>query len=240
MIESLFTSESSVNTQRVLTYVKNERMGGYVPKYELVKTPKQNTSEISSENLLAGAQGHDTLSYQHAKNTEQEDQFGFADLIDMVNPLHHVPVVGHVYRELTGDEIKPISKIMGGAAFSGPLGVATALIDTIIIEETGQDMASNAVSMAFNGNTPTFKTQLAENTLPETTPEIAIENALETANDYEMTSALLAYSDLSTKSDKLLKYEAAKRVEDVMTAPSQTREPITQVSFSDKGGLYAL
>jgi len=235
MIESLFTSQSSDNTQRVLTYVKNERMGGYVPKYEYIAKPEPKAQDM--ENSLAGALGEDTLSYQSSQqSSSEEEQFGFADLVDMVNPLHHVPVVGHVYRELTGDEIKPISKIVGGAAFSGPLGVATALIDTVIIEETGQDMANNAIGMAFGSEDQAFETQLAQNDIPET----AIENAFETADDYEMTAALLAYSDLGTKSDEMLKYDAAKHVETVMNESPAPREDITKVSFSDIGGLYTL
>ena len=209
-----------------------ESMGGYVPKYEIVKTPVAEL-EQNMENSLAGALGEDTLSYQpNPSHTSKEEQFGFADLIDMVNPLHHVPVVGHVYRELTGDEIKPISRIMGGAAFSGPLGVATALIDTVITEETGKNMAENAIGFAFNQEE---HIQIAE----AKTPETAIENAINQVNDYEMTTALLTYSNLGKQNDKILKYEAYKRVEETMTKPIE-REPITQVSFSQKGGLYAL
>ena len=234
MIESLFTSQTSTDTQRVLTYVKNERMGGYVPKYEYIKATPKSTNEIDSENLLAGAQGQDTLSFQSTSISEEpEDQFGFADLVDMVNPLHHVPVVGHVYRELTGDEIKPISRIMGGAAFSGPLGVATALIDTVITEETGRTMTENAIGFAFNQEEEHI--QIAE----AKTPETAIENAINQVNDYEMATTLLTYSDLGKQDDKILKYEAYKRAEETMAQPLE-REPITQVSFSQKGGLYAL
>ena len=238
MIESLFTSQSSITgeTKRVLTYVKNERMGGYVPKYEIIKNTQSNVSQ-NIEDSLAGAQGLDTLAYQNTnKALSDDEQFGFADLIDMVNPLHHIPVVGHVYRELTGDEIKPISKIMGGAAFSGPLGVTTALIDTVIEEETGKSMTANAFDMAFSSdanNSPPNHKKIQK-------PEQAIENAISIANDYEMTAALLAYSDLGNKSDEILKYEATKRVEDIMEKAPAPREPITRVSFSEKGGLYAL
>ena len=49
---------------------------------------------------------------------------GFADLLDMVNPLQHIPVIGSIYRQISGDEIRPIIKIAGGALFGGPLGAA--------------------------------------------------------------------------------------------------------------------
>ena len=42
------------------------------------------------------------------------DGFTFLDFIDMINPLQHIPLVGSAYRELTGDEIDPASRVIGG------------------------------------------------------------------------------------------------------------------------------
>lgn len=71
---------------------------------------------------------------------QKTDEFGFLDLLDMVNPLQHLPVVNVVYRAITGDEIKPISQIIGGAVFGGPAGVAGGLVNAVIREETGRDI----------------------------------------------------------------------------------------------------
>ncbi len=60
------------------------------------------------------------------------DGFTFRDLIDLVNPLHHIPVVGQVYRRLTGDVIDPAMRIAGGALFGGPLGAAFAAAGTVL------------------------------------------------------------------------------------------------------------
>lgn len=226
-------NQSSAQTQRVLTYVKNERMGGFVPKYETVKTSDINIAQ-NIEDSLTGSQGLDTLAYQPDQQTVQgDDSFGFADLIDMVNPLHHIPVVGHVYREITGDEIKPISKIVGAAAFGGPLGVATALADTVITHETGKDMAGNAFDIAF-GNRDGSEPKDALND-----PENAIQTALNTANDPDMASTLLAFSDLGAQNETTLKFQAYKNVENNIHT-IEPRESITKVSFSPKGGLYSL
>ena len=199
-------NQNAAQTQRVLTYVKNERMGGYVPKYETVKAADINVAQNIEDSLsgsLNGSQGLDTLSYQSERHIiESSKQFGFADLVDMVNPLHHVPVVGHVYREVTGDEIKPISKMIGAAAFGGPLGVATALADTVVEHETGKDIAGNAFDIAFG-----------ETDNETSTPEAAIENAINKANEPDI-AALLAFSDLGAKDEASLKFAAYKRVED--------------------------
>lgn len=47
----------------------------------------------------------------------------FGDLLDLVNPLQHIPGVGHVYRALTGDTIKPAVRVAGSMLFGGPVGM---------------------------------------------------------------------------------------------------------------------
>ena len=162
-------------TQRVLTMVKNERMGGYVPKWETVLAEVENTAtepanakDAIEQRLSDAAQSFDgpgdraaqaapPSPYAHGysahasgvteSSAPKHEPFGFGDLIDMVNPLHHIPVVGSVYRELTGDEIRPIGNIIGGAAFGGPMGLATGLINAVVEGETGKQVEEHA--MAF-------------------------------------------------------------------------------------------
>lgn len=54
------------------------------------------------------------------------DGLSFSDLIDLVNPLQHIPVVGNLYRKLTQDTIDPAVRVAGGALFGGPLGALFA------------------------------------------------------------------------------------------------------------------
>ena len=61
-----------------------------------------------------------------------DDGMSFKDVLDLVNPLHHIPVVGHVYRELTGDEIAPAVQVAGGALFGGPLGAALSVAGLVV------------------------------------------------------------------------------------------------------------
>lgn len=50
----------------------------------------------------------------------------FAEMIDVANPLQHVPLVGDVYREMTGDKISDGARLGGhvaiGAIAGGPVG----------------------------------------------------------------------------------------------------------------------
>lgn len=59
-----------------------------------------------------------------------DDGLTFADVIDIVNPLQHIPIVSTFYRKLTGDKIDPAMRIAGGALFGGPLG---ALASTMVV-----------------------------------------------------------------------------------------------------------
>ena len=56
----------------------------------------------------------------------------FGDLIDTFNPLHHVPILGSVYRKISGDVIGPVARLAGGALFGGPVGAALAVITTAV------------------------------------------------------------------------------------------------------------
>lgn len=54
-------------------------------------------------------------------------KLGFGDLLDIINPLHHIPLVGTIYRSISGDAINPVMKIAGGALFGGPIGAAMSI-----------------------------------------------------------------------------------------------------------------
>lgn len=77
---------------------------------------------------------------------------GFADLVDIINPLQHIPVVGHVYRRMTGDEISPPAQFIGSALYGGPLGAVAALTDIAVREQTGK--GSIDTMMGFLGRGP--------------------------------------------------------------------------------------
>lgn len=121
---------------------QNARTAGFMPAW--VETgaalPEQNVQKLPDQ----------TLTYKPAlAQTQGQESFGFSDLLDMVNPLQHLPVVGYVYREFTGDTIRPIGQIIGGALFGGPLGAAGGVVSAIIQEETGKEGVDSAFASMF-------------------------------------------------------------------------------------------
>lgn len=87
--------------------------------------------------------------------TENNDEYTFDDVIDIINPLQHLPVIGTLYRKFTGDTIKGMSTILGGALFGGPIGAVASTANVVVKDRTGKDIAENAMSIAgFTSNMP--------------------------------------------------------------------------------------
>lgn len=78
--------------------------------------------------------------------------FSFLDLLDVINPLQHIPIIGTIYRALTGDEIKPAARIIGDTAFGGAVGAAIALADTALEASTGKDAGQHVVALFDSGS----------------------------------------------------------------------------------------
>lgn len=55
-----------------------------------------------------------------------DDGLQFRDLLDLVNPLQHIPLLGNLYRRMTGDVLDPAIRVAGGALFGGPIGAGLA------------------------------------------------------------------------------------------------------------------
>ncbi len=92
-------------------------------------------------------------------------EFDFGDILDVVNPLQHIPVVSSIYRELSGDEIGPAPRILGGALFGGIVGVVASLVNVIVEDGTGKDLGEHAIAMVFGDDeapAPADQPMLAE------------------------------------------------------------------------------
>lgn len=104
--------------------------------------------------------GDDVEQIEVRGRPEAEEKLSFWDLLDLVNPLQHIPGVNAIYRELTGDTIKPPMKLIGSTILGGPVGFAAAMADSIIEEATGRDVAGHAMTMF--SDKPAAQTQLAQ------------------------------------------------------------------------------
>ncbi|WP_114860385.1 hypothetical protein [Azospirillum brasilense] len=85
---------------------------------------------------------------------EAEAEMSFGDFLDIINPLQHIPLVNTIYREITGDTIKPSSKVIGGILFGGPLGGMASIANAVVEQAQGKDIGEQIMaSLGFDGGT---------------------------------------------------------------------------------------
>jgi hypothetical protein len=187
------------------------RMAGAIPVWE-----ERSTAQEKIEENLAGAAGQApgdpaagtsfATALAEAGNAApaESEEFGFGDLIDMVNPLQHIPIVNTIYRNLTGDTIKPVSQIIGGGLFGGIAGAGAGIANTIVENETGKDITGNVMAFVIEGRSPHFKSTPDR---PEQRLNAAVEQAKndavanpnanpEAAAAQNLPPSLLAYADM--------------------------------------------
>lgn len=89
------------------------------------------------------------LDQKDGSSLNSAPSVSFDELLDVVNPLHHLPVIGHVYRNMTGDKISPVAQIIGGTIYGGGLGGLSAIANAAVQEHSGQDIPS-AIKSSIN------------------------------------------------------------------------------------------
>ena len=126
---------------------------------------KGQDSSITSPPELTGKKFTDELNAVMNPQTESIDEksdkeqpisnqrnaektsFTVRDFIDIINPLQHIPIVGTLYRNITHDEIKAPSRILGGGLFGGIVGAVAGLVNTISDKITGKDIGEHALTL---------------------------------------------------------------------------------------------
>ncbi|MCB9958734.1 MAG: hypothetical protein H6843_09045 [Rhodospirillaceae bacterium] len=116
------------------------------------------SQQLRLEAILAGRETRPSIydrSRTHNRRDEMPDvpevDMTFDDVVDIVNPLHHVPLVGTGYRAVTGDTISPHAQMIGDVLYGGPTAIFSAGVNAAIRQETGQDAGQLALA-AVNGD----------------------------------------------------------------------------------------
>jgi hypothetical protein len=89
------------------------------------------------------------------KRAWKGDSFSFRDLIDIVNPLQHLPIVSTLYRWVTGDAIGALPRIIGDGIYGGPIGLVTGLFNAQIKQESGKDAGEHMIALLGGGEPAT-------------------------------------------------------------------------------------
>jgi len=109
---------------------------------------------------------HAVAEAQEAKPAPAH-HFSFGDLLDIVNPLQHIPVIGTLYRAITGDTIDTPEKLAGDTLYGGPMGAISSLADIGFKEITGKDFGDTILSW-FTGHHDDTPKAVADGAPPKT------------------------------------------------------------------------
>lgn len=120
---------------------------------------------------------------------------GFIDFIlgvlDVINPLQHIPVISTLYRHLTGDEISPMAQVAGDTLYGGPIGAAFSMANLAVKADTGEDVGDHVLAMVTGKTSPATP---AEKTVPAvqvaTAGNGAGKNAVPVLSEAQLTTLL--------------------------------------------------
>lgn len=107
-----------------------------------------------------------------APATAQDDGPSFRDVLSALNPLQYLPVVGTIYRAVTGDVVAEPLRVAGSMIASGlmggPIGVAISAASNLFQHVAGLDLDAIAHGMLASIGLAGDDAQVA--TTPTTTP----------------------------------------------------------------------
>jgi len=87
----------------------------------------------------------------------------FADFLDIINPLQHIPIVSSIYRMVTGDEIGVGSRLIGDALFAGIPGLIAGALAATVESASGASIEEHLLALLKDGapETGAAKPQIA-------------------------------------------------------------------------------
>ena len=129
-----------------------------------------------------------------------EDGFDLGDLLDVINPLQHIPVISSIYRSLTGDEISPGARLAGGTLYGGPVGLVSAFVGGVVEDTTDTTLGDIVVAAFTNEGETEIAAQVASISpaagIPTSTPIPA--NAMAAPQPIPL-SVIVAQTNLSAQ-----------------------------------------
>ena len=140
------------------------------PNFTLTGTPSAPAT-VTPPPARADAKGAAAGKGAEMTAFHDGDQMSFSDLVDIINPLQHIPVVDEIYRHLTGDKIGVVSTVLGGALYGGVIGIGASVVGLLFKEATGDSPTGHVLAM-FDDDTPS-STAIADATNDNGAPAAA-------------------------------------------------------------------
>ncbi|CAA7614958.1 conserved hypothetical protein [Candidatus Terasakiella magnetica] len=133
-------------------------------------SPDTLVPRLPSENAATAISSDGTQGSHLHMFADGDDSPSFWDLLDVINPLQHIPIINDLYREATGDKIGVAARLAGGTLLGGPIGLISSAINCILEESTGKDIGGHVLAM-FRDDTDGPPTALASAAAPNSAAE---------------------------------------------------------------------
>jgi hypothetical protein len=127
-------------------------MSVYSPQYHTMVSSPGSARAESVTSMATADTG--------AKEGVKEEEGFFGHLLDVVNPLQHLPIIGTIYRAITGDKMGPIEKIAGDTLYGGMWGAIASIADVAFESITGKSFEDTALAL-FKGDGKSKATKVA-------------------------------------------------------------------------------
>jgi len=157
---------------------------------------------VTAASFAAGERAHNlTFSQAPAQpangtaDAKPAGKLSFDDLLDIVNPLQHIPVVSTVYRALTGDKESDAAEVIGGGLYGGLMGLGSSLLDVAFKDVTGKNFGDTVLAWIGLDSAPDTKVAAADG---KPAPQASLSPSaatLQPKTDAPGTTALLSAAD---------------------------------------------
>jgi hypothetical protein len=104
----------------------------------------------NSDEIVDNDQAHRRLESTPEDGFFGEGGLNFADLLDILNPLQHIPLISSLYRSITGDDLSPAARKAGGILYGGTLGLLSSVANAAIESAIGKDFGGNVLAKFFD------------------------------------------------------------------------------------------
>lgn len=84
-------------------------------------------------------------------STQEKSGLSFFDFLDLINPLQHIPGVSAIYRDITGDTIRPEIAVMGAGLIGGPIGLLAGATKAVIEQINGESLGESVMALMGPG-----------------------------------------------------------------------------------------
>jgi hypothetical protein len=122
---------------------------------------------------------------------------GFHEFLSELNPLQYIPVIGTIYRAVTGDTIPEAARVAGGLVVSGlaggPIGVATNIAITTAAHAIGVDPEKLGLKVLAQAGIGEAEAAVAEPPATDKASAKAVAASLATAHPAWSGAQLAAY-----------------------------------------------